>query len=124
MSIASGCIWLSHYPAYCCPCVDHVFAAHKLSLGLFVLGTLELNWLVSAGTFVAIAGCLIAIFLLYRRITSIGALSTLMWLVVVGTMAWIILSGLAHFNRARAFDFPPGTRHSSRPVFRGMPSSM
>ncbi|PYY09007.1 MAG: amino acid permease [Acidobacteria bacterium] len=124
MSIASGCIGLSQYAAYFWPRLDHVYAAHKLSLGLSVLGTLELNWLVSAGTFVAIAGCLIAIFLLYRRITSIGALSKLMWLVVVGTMAWIILSGLAHFNRARAFDFPPGTLHLSRPFFRGMGSSM
>ena len=124
MSIASGCIGLSQYAAYFWPRLDHVYAAHKLSLGLPLLGALQLNWLVSAGTFVAIAGCLIAIFLLYRRITSIGMLSKLMWLVVMGTMAWIILSGLTHFNAARAFDFPAGAFQPSRQFFRGMGSSM
>jgi len=124
MSIASGCIGLSQYAAYFWPRLDHVYASHQLSLGLPLLGRLQLNWLVSAGTFVAIAGCLVAIFLLYRRITSIGALSKLMWLVVMGTMAWIIFSGLTHFNPARAFDFPPGAFHLSQHFFRGMGSSM
>jgi amino acid transporter len=124
MSIASGCIGLSQYAAYFWPRLDHVYAAHKLSLDVPLLGALQLNWLVSAGTFVAIAGCLIAIFLLYRRITSIGMLSKLMWLVVMGTMAWIILSGLTHFNAARAFDFPAGAFQLSRQFFRGMGSSM
>ena len=124
MSIASGCIGLSQYAAYFWPRLDHVYAAHKLSLDVPLLGALQLNWLVSAGTFVAIAGCLIAIFLLYRRITSIGMLSKLMWLVVMGTMAWIILSGLTHFNAARAFDFPAGAFQLTRQFFRGMGSSM
>src|SRR5207302_9127153 len=124
ISSASGCIGLSQYAACFWPRLDHVYASHQLSLGLPPLGRLQLDWLVSAGACVAIAGCLVAIFLLYRRITSIGALSKLMWMVVVGPMAWIILSGLAHFNRARAFDFPPGTLHFSRPFFRGMGSSM
>ena len=124
MSIASGCIGLSQYAAYFWPRLDHVYAAHKLNLGLPLLGVLQLNWLVSAGTFVAISGCLLAIFLLYRRITSIGMLSKLMWLVVMGTMVWIILSGLTRFNVARAFDFPPGAFHLSRQFFRGMGSSM
>jgi APA family basic amino acid/polyamine antiporter len=124
MSVASGCIGLSQYAAYFWPGLDRVYAEHKLSLGVPLLGALQLNWLVSAGTFVAIAGCLIAIFLLYRRITSIGMVSKLMWLVVMGTMAWIIFSGLTHFNAARAFSFPPGAFHLSRQFLWGMGSSM
>jgi APA family basic amino acid/polyamine antiporter len=124
MSIASGCIGLSQYAAYFWPRLDRVYASHMLNLGLPLLGTLQLNWLVSAGTLVAIAGCLIAIFLLYRRITSVGSLSKLMWLIVMGTMAWIIFAGLTHFNAAQAFSFPPGAFHLSRQFFRGMGSSM
>jgi basic amino acid/polyamine antiporter, APA family len=124
MSIASGCIGLSQYAAYFWPGLDHLYAAHKLTLALPLGGAFEMNWMVSARTPVAIAGCLVAIFLLYRRITSIGTLSKLMWLVVMGTMAWIIFSGLTHFHAGRAFDFPPGAFHLSRAFFRGMGGSM
>src|SRR5881392_1274310 len=47
MSIASGCIGLSQYAAYFWPRLDHVYASHQLSLGLPLLGRLQLNWLVS-----------------------------------------------------------------------------
>ncbi len=124
MSIASGCIGLSQYAAYFWPRLDHNFAAHNTNLALPFIGDLQLRWVVSAGTFVAILGCLFAIFLLYRRITSIGLLSKAMWVVVMGTLAWIIFSGLTHFNAARAFSFPPGAFHLSRQFFRGMGSSM
>ena len=124
MSIASGCIGLSQYAAYFWPRLDHTFAAHDSNLVIPFLGDLQLRWVVSLGTFIAILGCLCAIFLLYRRITSIGLVSKAMWVVVMGTLAWIIVSGLTHFNAARAFSFPPGAFHLSRQFFRGMGSSM
>ena len=124
LSIASGCIGLSKYAAYFWPQLEHTYASRELNLGIPVLGNLQLRWIVSDGTLVAILACLLAIFLLYRQITSIGLLSKLMWVVVMGTIAWIIFAGLTHFHAARAFSFPPGAFHLSRQFFMGMGSAM
>ena len=51
---------------------------------------------------------LVIIFLLYRRITTIGRISLYLFVVVFGTIAWIIVGGLAHFNAAAVLDFPAG----------------
>ena len=67
---------------------------------------------------------LFAVLLLYRRITSIGKLSKLLWVGVMGTMLWIIVAGLSHFNAARAFSFPPGAFTLSHEFFIGMGSAM
>ena len=40
-----------------------------------LLGTLQVGWLVSGGTFLAIAIVVLAMLLLYRKITSIGWMS-------------------------------------------------
>lgn len=124
MSIASGCIGLSQYAAYFWPRLDHTIASHDLNIGIPLLGALQLRWLVSTATFVAIGAALFAIFLLYRRITSIGRMSKVMWVVVMGTLLWIIFAGLTHFNATRAFSFPPGAFHLSRHFFSSMGSSM
>jgi fructoselysine transporter len=48
----------------------------------------------------AVAGATVVfvILLLYRRIATIGKISMLMWVGVVGTMAWLIWGGMTHFN--------------------------
>src|SRR4051812_27771739 len=120
LSIASGCIGLAHYAAYFWPPLEHAHAARDLSLAVPVLGTLQLRWTLSDATLVAILACLLAILLLYRRITSIGKLSKWMWAVVMGTIAWIIVAGLTHFNAKQAFSFPPGAFHLSHSFFLGM----
>jgi amino acid transporter len=43
---------------------------------------------------------LFTVFLLYRRITTIGRISLVLWAGVVGTMAWIIWGGATHFHPA------------------------
>lgn len=124
LSIASGCIGLAHYAAYFWPPLEHAHAARDLSLAVPVLGTLQLRWTLSDATLVAILACLLAILLLYRRITSIGKLSKWMWAVVMGTIVWIIIAGLTHFNAKQAFSFPPGAFHLSHSFFLGMGSAM
>jgi len=44
--------------------------------------------------------------LLYRDIESIGRLTVVMLVVVLGTVGWVILAGLGSFSPAQAFDFP------------------
>ena len=124
MSIASGCIGLSQYVSYFWPGLDHTYTSHNSTLSIPLLGSLQVSWLLSTATLVAIASALFAILLLYRRITTIGWMSKLMWAVVMGTLLWIIFAGLTHFNAARAFSFPPGAFHLSRPFFHRTGSSM
>jgi amino acid transporter len=64
--------------------------------------------------------CLFTAMLLFRDIVSVGRLSVLIWIVVVFTAAWIILTGLWHFDRRLAFDFPPGAFHLSPSFWAGL----
>jgi fructoselysine transporter len=100
LSIASASIGFSRYAGYLHP-----------------LSTLEAK---------AISGGLVIllVILLYRRITTIGKISVLLWAGVVGTMLWLIWGGLRHFNAKMAFDFPPGAFHLSWVWFAGLGSAM
>jgi fructoselysine transporter len=100
LSIASASIGFARYAAYLHP-----------------LTTLEAK---------AISGGLVIflVILLYRRITTIGKISVLLWVGVVGTMLWLIWGGVSHFNAKIAFDFPPGAFHLSWIWFAGLGSAM
>jgi fructoselysine transporter len=74
----------------------------------------------------AVSGGLVIllVILLYRRITTIGKISVLLWVGVVGTMVWLIWGGLSHFNAKIAFDFPPGAFNLSWVWFAALGSAM
>ncbi len=78
--IASGAIGFSHYFAYLVPLTD--IQKKMVSGGLVIL--------------------LVA--LLYRNIKSVGKISVLLWCITGGTILWLILSGIPHFNAAQAFN--------------------
>ena len=124
LSIASGCIGLAGYAAYYWPGMDTIYAYHEATLHLPGAGPLQISWIVTPGTSIAVAICLFTVFLLYRNITVIGRLSKALWFGVMGTMAWIIFAGLTHFNAAQAFDFPPGAFHLSHGFFTGLGGAM
>jgi amino acid transporter len=124
LSIASGAIGLAGYAAYLWPGLEVQYAVHSWSLAVPVLGTLQVGWLVSGATFLAIAIVILAMLLLYRKITSIGWMSKVLLGGVVGTITWIIIAGLTHFNSARVFDFPPGAFTLSHNFFLGLGAAM
>ena len=124
LSIATGCIGLAGYAAYYWPGLDTVYAAHNVVLHIPWAGDLQVSWIVTGGTAVAISACGLATLLLYRRITVIGRLSKVLWVCVMGTIGWIIFSGLTHFNPAQAFDFPAGAFTLSRGFFTGLGGAM
>src|SRR5216684_1393116 len=124
LSIASGSIGLAQYAGFFWPGLEHTYAGHNASVQLPFLGALQVSWVVTGGTFVAILICVVAVLLLYRRITTIGRLSKLLWVGVMGTIAWIIFAGLTHFNAAQAFSFPPGAFALSRNFFNGLGGAM
>jgi fructoselysine transporter len=94
--IASGAIGFSQYLTYLIP-----------------LSTLERK---------AISGALVIILviLLYRKITTIGKISILLWTGVIGTMAWVIFGGATHFDAKLAFTYPPGAFSWSWIFFAGL----
>lgn len=124
LSVASGCIGMAHYAGYLWPGLDRVLAANTLRLALPLVGMLEAHILVTPATFVAIATCACVVFLLYRRITAIGRLAEMLWVVVIGSVLWVITAGMTHFSRARAFDFPAGAFHLSQEFFIGLGAAM
>ena len=124
LSIATGCIGLAGYAAYYWPGLETVYSAHDAALHIPGAGSLQMSWVVSPATGLAVAICFLTVLLLYRRITAIGRMSKLLWLGVMGTIGWIIFAGLTHFNAARAFDFPPGGLTMSRGFLTGLGGAM
>src|SRR5260370_38539142 len=102
LSIASGAVGLSQYAAFFWPGLERVWAARTLSLNLPLLGPLQVTWVAMPATLLAIGVVLFTAFLLYRRITAISRLSTLLWGGVMGTIGWIIFAGFTPFNAASA----------------------
>src|SRR2546421_11293005 len=49
---------------------------------------------------------ILLVILLYRRITTIGKISVLLWVGVVGTMLWLVWGGMTQFHAKMAFRFP------------------
>ena len=100
LSVASAAIGFSDYAKYLYPL--STWQARALSGGLVIF----------------------LVILLYRRITTIGKISVLLWAGVVGTMLWLIWGGMRHFNAKLAFDFPPGAFDISWLWFAGLGSAM
>ena len=73
---------------------------------------------------VSLAVGTLVIVLLYRRITAVGRLTVVLWVGMLITVLWVIVSGLAHFNRKVVFDFPPGAFTFSTGFFLGLGSAM
>jgi fructoselysine transporter len=64
------------------------------------------------------------VIVLYRRITTIGKISVMLWIGVLGTMAWVIFGGVTHFHRELAFTYPPGAWNWSWIFFAGLGAGM
>jgi amino acid transporter len=69
---------------------------------------------------IAVLLIVIAVALLYQRITAIGKISTMLWVIVLGTILWLIYGGATHFNSANLFSYPPGAWNFSWLFFAGL----
>jgi amino acid transporter len=78
----------------------------------------------AAGRAVAVGVGVLVTALLYRRITAVGKLTVVLWAGMLVTVIWIIASGLAHFNPAVVFDFPPSAFQFTRGFAAGLGSAM
>jgi APA family basic amino acid/polyamine antiporter len=124
LSIASGCLGVAQYAGYLWPALGTTHVDHPFSVVLPLVGKFEVRVLITDGTFLAMAVCVLAVLLLYRRITVVGSLAKFLWVGVIGTMLWVILAGLTHFDTAQAFSLPPGAFHFSTGFLTGLGSAM
>ena len=69
---------------------------------------------------IAVSVCALITVLLYRDIRSVGRLSVIMWVVVIGTVLWITAAGIMNFDSRRVWDFPAGAFTPSRSFFFGL----
>ena len=111
LSVASGCIGLSQYAAYLVPSIGAPLAH----------GTW---WQIGPGTAVAIASVLVAVLLLYRNLANLRWVSYVLWITVISTIAWILVTALFFGHLHTAFDLPPGAFHLSPSFFTGLASAM
>lgn len=74
--------------------------------------------------FVAVSVGIISIFLLYRKITFIGKTTVVLWIGMLGTVLFIIISGLMNFNASLIFPFPKDAFRLSPEFFKGMGMAM
>jgi amino acid transporter len=73
---------------------------------------------------VALGVAVLVVAMLYRRITAVAKLTVVLWAGMLLTVAWVIGSGLWHFNPALAFDFPPGAFNFSMGFLLGLGGAM
>ncbi|MHB8484872.1 MAG: APC family permease [Candidatus Acidiferrales bacterium] len=73
----------------------------------------------------AVAGAVVITLtiLLYRRITTVGKISMLLWIGVIGTIVWLIIAGATHFHPALAFSYPAGAWKLNWLFFAGLGSA-
>jgi len=124
LSAASGCVGVAQYAGFIFPSLQKVVAAHAFTWRFGSSSSASLAITITHGTLVAVLACVLAIALAYRRVDVVGRISTWLLAGVFGAIAWVIWAGVAHFDPARAFDFPPGAFHFGHAFFLGMGSAM
>ena len=70
--------------------------------------------------FIAALVTVFLVFTLYRKITDIAKIMAGLWVVMIVTTGWVILTGILNFNPAVAFDLPPDAFKLNFDFFQGM----
>lgn len=124
LSIASGAIGLAMYATFFFPQLANPWLIANRHIPVPGMGQLTLGLSVSGVTIVAVATCLVALWLAYRRIGRVGKLAQYLWIIVIGTIAWVIIAALTHFDPHLAFTFPTGAFTLSKKFVLGLGSAM
>ncbi len=62
----------------------------------------------------------VAMLALYRKIQDIARLMLVLWIGMLLTAAWVIVTGMTHLNPKLLFDFPPGAWQIGLPFLLGL----
>jgi len=124
LSAASGSVGIAQYAGFIFPSLQTIVASHKFQWTSAALASLGGEVAITHGTFVAMGASALAILLGYRRVDIAGRISNWLLVGVMGAIAWVIWTGVTHFNAAQAFDFPAESFHLHRAFFLGLGSAM
>ncbi len=119
LSVASGCIGLSQYATYLLPWLGDHTVTRTVRVGAY---TATVGF--GPATVVALLTVVVAVWLLYRNIAGVQRLSLGMGAVVLGTIAWIVATGVMHAHWRQAFAFPAGAFRLTPTFFTGLGSAM
>jgi amino acid transporter len=114
LSISSGALGFADYSKYLTGKIPAVTSWLNANAGQ--AGEAPANY----NRVVALLLIVVAVALLYRRITTIGKISTVLWVIVLGTIFWLIYGGATHFNASRVFTYPAGAWSFSWIFFAGL----
>jgi amino acid transporter len=115
LSIASGCLGFAQYMSY-------FFPRSGERLASFTVLHVPVEF--SGQTLMAMALCGTAMVVLYRKIRSLDGLMRALGGAVVLALVAIIVTGLMHFHRTLAFDFPAGAFHLGHAFYAGLGAGM
>jgi APA family basic amino acid/polyamine antiporter len=73
---------------------------------------------------VSVAVGVLIIGLLYRRVTAVAKLTVVLWVGMIITVTWVMVSGLFHFDASVAFDLPPNAFNMSLGFLLGLGGAM
>ena len=73
---------------------------------------------------VTVAVGVLIISLLYRRVTEVARLTVILWIGMIITVTWVIVSGLMRFDPGIAFDVPPNAFNLSMGFLLGLGGAM
>ena len=119
LSVASGCIGLAQYARGMMPGRGAAATVHGLRVGPYSFGVAF-----GVQTLIAIAAVVLAVALLYRNLVHVERLGRGLLVLVLGTIAWTVLTGVVHGHWARAVAFPPGAWRLDRGFFTGLGAAM
>jgi len=112
------------YATFFFPGLDHAWLASGEQINLPWLGALNVGFSLSGVTLVAVATCLAALWMAYRKVSQAGTVSQYLWVVVIGTVTWVIFASLSHFDPHMAFEFQENAFTPSKNFFLGLGSAM
>lgn len=119
LSVASGSIGLAQYAGALWAPLRRPLTMHTVHLGPYGFG-----FGLGLPTVLAIVGVLAAVGLLYRRLVHVERLGKALLFVVLGTIAWTVLTAVWRGHWAQVVAFPPGAFHLSQGFFFGLGSAM
>ena len=124
LSAASGSVGIAQYAGFIFPSLQTVMTFHKFQWASAPPGLLGGAIAITHGTLVAISACVLAILLAYRRVDRAAKISNWLLAGVMAAIAWVIWTGVTHFNAAQAFEFPAEAFQLNHSFFLGLGSAM
>jgi amino acid transporter len=113
LEVATGAIGLANYLGY----FDPALSQEAWNWGTLFPGT---DLVVARGQLAAMVVMALVTMFAYRPIAVAGRLMVVLWVGMLITVAWVVATGLTHFEPARAFDFPAAAWHIDKSTAVGL----